>query len=830
MNVNELPICPLCGAPITESDYITQCPDCRVMYHEECWDANEGCSTPECSQNHAEEEEYRRQSLNWAMPANAPAPVNDDFPPLDNDLYPQEENDYNNIEQLQYNENVYHNENEYNGEGGNLDNNIEPPQYEDNLYNNEGFSGEVGNSADDIYEQANDLTNVEDDLGLDLNLDMDLNLDLAQLHKEDDNSVNENAPPKEHAAPNAIPQGGYFSNDTVHAEHDVNADVAPIKYSSDPPQTMLGSLLRMTQRGNKAPMSILRYPSERGFAAPPRQPSVTRLKSSLVREGADSKYLADVLDDIKDLHIPLHSTPDVQMPLPQNSPVQGGERPVPQMVGRSRAAELPKVVHKDPEGTRASRPMQIRGTPVPRAEPKPILTLKQAIAAAVAVVAAIVVILLVVIPPAPKDVSFRKDSFVLTINESVSLDYVIEPQRAEKRGVKWESTNKNIAVVDDGVVRGISEGSCDIKMSVGKKTAVEHVNVVPQVEVILLESDEVELVLGETMRVSYEVVPTRAAGAETEILTSDPATVQVDGDDLKAVGQGECIITIIIGKKRANMLVRVVPMVTSFIIDERSMSIVTGEREQIKYTITPNDAQERMPEFTSSNRDVAIVEDGVIIGIGSGNCEITGNIDGLTQRISVTVKNSVKGLSLTPQTISLYKGETAQINAEMTPPGDYKINWSSSNESVASVDSKGKVTAVGEGTVRITARVDDIRETVDVNVFSEKSKTAAKKIVGTWSGRYAYDTANSKVKALAGYETVLIAYANGECSLVLSGSRLSGVWMYMEDDYYMFTLGGGAKAIGQIEDISDVKNGLLVVFDDIDGSKMDTSIVYQKTG
>ena len=51
------------------------------------------------------------------------------------------------------------------------------------------------------------------------------------------------------------------------------------------------------------------------------------------------------------------------------------------------------------------------------------------------------------------------------------------------------------------------------------------------------------------------------------------------------------------------------------------------------------------------------------------------------------------------------KDETAQLSAEVIPSyaDNTRVTWKSSDENVATVDEKGKVTAVGNGTATITA-------------------------------------------------------------------------------------------------------------------------------
>lgn len=65
----------------------------------------------------------------------------------------------------------------------------------------------------------------------------------------------------------------------------------------------------------------------------------------------------------------------------------------------------------------------------------------------------------------------------------------------------------------------------------------------------------------------------------------------------------------------------------------------------------------------------------------------------------------VTGIKVSPDTLTLTrKDETAQLTAEVIPSyaDNTRVTWKSSDESVVTVDEKGKVTAVGNGTATIT--------------------------------------------------------------------------------------------------------------------------------
>ena len=77
-----------------------------------------------------------------------------------------------------------------------------------------------------------------------------------------------------------------------------------------------------------------------------------------------------------------------------------------------------------------------------------------------------------------------------------------------------------------------------------------------------------------------------------------------------------------------------------------------------------------------------------------------------------------------PSTVVLYKGWTLQANALMAPGNaDTKVTWKSSNKKVATVSSKGKITAKKLGTATITATTDNkLTAKVKIKVTVEPTK------------------------------------------------------------------------------------------------------------
>lgn len=85
--------------------------------------------------------------------------------------------------------------------------------------------------------------------------------------------------------------------------------------------------------------------------------------------------------------------------------------------------------------------------------------------------------------------------------------------------------------------------------------------------------------------------------------------------------------------------------------------------------------------------------------------------------IQATNPPEVTGIGVAPSTLSLVEGDVAQLTATLFPAGATgTITWSSSSDSVASVDAEGLVTAEAEGSATITATCSGKSDTCSVTV------------------------------------------------------------------------------------------------------------------
>ena len=142
-----------------------------------------------------------------------------------------------------------------------------------------------------------------------------------------------------------------------------------------------------------------------------------------------------------------------------------------------------------------------------------------------------------------------------------------------------------------------------------------------------------------------------------------------------------------------------------------SENLIVGMTKKLEAAITPEDATTKTITWTSSNTDVATVTaEGIVTAKGAGTSVITAKTyNGKTAKCTITVKQQVTAIALSDETVSLWVGKKKTLTATATPTtaNNTSVSWSSSDNKVATVSSKGVITAKGKGTCTITCTAAD---------------------------------------------------------------------------------------------------------------------------
>ncbi len=254
----------------------------------------------------------------------------------------------------------------------------------------------------------------------------------------------------------------------------------------------------------------------------------------------------------------------------------------------------------------------------------------------------------------------------------------------------------------------------------GKVTGVE-------VSEIILDTEEADLNVGESIVISATIVPYYAENQTITWSSSDGSVASVENGTVKALHSGEAVITASTANGKTAECTITVPgtKVTDVSLDPTEAQMHIGETLQLEETVIPKNADNQNVTWTSSNEAVASVdEDGLVTAEDAGTAIITVTTEdgGKTAQCTITVlKIPVTGVSLNHTTAELRVKKTLQLTETVTPENaDNKdVTWSSSNEAVASVNENGLVTAKNAGTATITVTTEDGGKTAECAITVE---------------------------------------------------------------------------------------------------------------
>lgn len=166
----------------------------------------------------------------------------------------------------------------------------------------------------------------------------------------------------------------------------------------------------------------------------------------------------------------------------------------------------------------------------------------------------------------------------------------------------------------------------------------------------------------------------------------------------------------------------------------------------------------------------------------AGNHSITVSYHGAKTSFQVTVKDiPVTSLKLNKQSATLHPDESAALQADIQPANatDKSIAWKSSNSAVASVDEKGRVTALKSGTAVISAVMKnglraECKVTVKIAVDYVQLDSTYKDVYVTQTGQlnatvYPEDATNKKVKWRSTNTSVVRVDQTGHYKALKSG-------------------------------------------------------------
>ena len=391
-------------------------------------------------------------------------------------------------------------------------------------------------------------------------------------------------------------------------------------------------------------------------------------------------------------------------------------------------------------------------------------------------------------------VTITEDNFSLLPTQEKDLHATLDPSDATNKDVTWTSNNTQVATVDaNGKVTAVAPGDAVITARVAAEDKEDTVNVHVKQPVTgaTINKSEVTLARGDEDTLSVTFTP---ANAEEEVTvtwsSADSSSVSVDTNGkIKAIKGTQSPVritgTLSNGMDPVTCDVTVNVPLNDISLDKTTLTLDKNNSEKVTVIYDPSDtSDDKTVRWESSNESIATVDSqGNVTGTGRGVTTITATVGTHSKSCQVTVNVPVTSVTITDEDFTLARSKTKSLTATVAPDDanpEYKtVTWSSDNESVATVDSNGVVTAVAKGTANITAtangKSDSVKVTVNVPVTGfttpEDSKTIIKNQSATISTTIEPSDADDKtITWTSSNSRVATVDANGKVTGVAAGT------------------------------------------------------------
>lgn len=324
----------------------------------------------------------------------------------------------------------------------------------------------------------------------------------------------------------------------------------------------------------------------------------------------------------------------------------------------------------------------------------------------------------------------------LDLLETVQLELTVldaEGNEITGRDANFESSLESVASVDeDGLVTARAEGSATITATIDgvKGRATISVIKAPVASVVLTPNSPS---IGVSGTVQFSVMVENPAGGEllgrdVSWSSDDEGILTVDAMGLAtgiSVGTTDVVATVegVEGSASVSVVPEPVDYVTITPASGQLEVTDTLQLEAKTFDDQDNELTGRMVIWTSSDNSLATVDNtGLVTGEGPGDVLITATSEGKSAMSMIAVvAQPVDRVDILPSETTLNPTDTLQYTAipraaDGTALTGRMITWSSSDNSVATVNSGGLVTAQAVGPATITADVDGVEGSGILNV------------------------------------------------------------------------------------------------------------------
>lgn len=257
-----------------------------------------------------------------------------------------------------------------------------------------------------------------------------------------------------------------------------------------------------------------------------------------------------------------------------------------------------------------------------------------------------------------------------------------------------------------------------------------------------IEMQDVYIGIGEEVVLSTSTKLFQKKVDNFEVISSDEEVVSIEGDKITGEKIGRATIYAKSGERTSYPInLECIIRVEDIILDKEKIEVSVGYPLEIKAEVYPENASYKNIEYYSSNEDIAIVQNGKIIGINDGECIITATdkTGQIKKDFEVIVEYiPVEGIQLDEDELEIGLGKKYVLYGKLYPEfaSNTSLEWETSNKDIVSVED-GIIIANSEGEAVITVKASENKiSKCTVKVVQDEKERLKKYVRGNNPLRY----------------------------------------------------------------------------------------------
>lgn len=268
--------------------------------------------------------------------------------------------------------------------------------------------------------------------------------------------------------------------------------------------------------------------------------------------------------------------------------------------------------------------------------------------------------------------------------------------------VQWSSNKKKIASVNEfGEVTGLKKGKAVITAKIGKKKYKATVTVKKR----QIKINPAKTTIEKNQHIFLQLLNKKEEDQAVWTTSNDKVVIVAQSGEIAGVKPGKATITAQVGKQKAKAEITVKAKPLSLSETKIEMD------EESDEALSINNYENQKVEWSSSDKSIATVENGIIHAKKEGTVTITATIDKKDYTCKVTVHKLIKVIDQKEMTV--IKGGQGQLTITNVDPE--KIKWDTSDYGIATV-ANGTVYGLKTGKATITGKVGKKTYTCKVTV------------------------------------------------------------------------------------------------------------------